>query len=87
MTEGSRQEQKRVGMLSQQYRQEMKVHRNCSGKTGRQRQELVRILNQRGLERASMWDEVEGHTFPEALVEAVPSSTCCVSVVLPHPLH
>ena len=85
MTEGSRQEQKLVGMLSQQSRQERKVHRNCSGKTGRQRQELVRILNQRGLERASMWNEVEGHTFPEALVEAVPSSTCCVLVVLPPP--
>ena len=32
-----------------------------------------------------MWNEVEGHTFPEALVEAVPSSTCCVLVVLPPP--
>lgn len=85
---GSRQEQKLVGMLSQQSRPEMKVHRNCSVMTGRQRQELVRILNQQGLERASMRNEVEGHTFPEALVEAVPSSTCCVSQLsYSHPLH
>lgn len=88
MTEGSRQEQKLVGMLSQQSRQEMKIHRNCSVMTGRQGQELVRILNQQGLERASIQNEVEGPTFPEALVEAVPSSTCCVSQLsYPHPLH
>lgn len=80
---GSRQEQKLVGMLSQQSRPEVKVHRNCSVMTGRQRQELVRILNQQGLERASMRNEVEGHTFPEALVDGCSLfHLLCLSVVL-----